>query len=144
MSETNVMEQIKKIQDAPADQDLRITRRIEIGSVIQQGDVYLHRVADGHPRGKQIGAGSVQVALGVGNGARHVAEGDVDVFAGQQLPPNVRAPMDVQPQEITGPVVVATKTWHLTHPEHPHHRLPAGVYQVTYQYDPHTMRRVVD
>jgi len=132
MSETNVMEQIKKIQDAPADQDLRITRRIEIGSVIQQGDVYLHRVADG------------QVALGVGNGARHVAEGDVDVFAGQQLPPNVRAPMDVQPQEITGPVVVATKTWHLTHPEHPHHRLPAGVYQVTYQYDPHTMRRVVD
>lgn len=144
MSEISVIDTIKTIQESPADQNLRITRRIEIGSVIQQGDVYLHRVADNHPRGKQIGKNSVQIALGTGNGARHVAEGDVEVFEGLQLPPGVSAPMGVEPQEITGPVVVASKFWHETHPEHPHHRLPAGTYQVTYQFDQHTMQRVAD
>ncbi len=139
-----LMEAIQKIEQSPADENLRITRRIEIGSVVQQGDIYLHRVADGHPRGKPIGEGAVQIALGTGNGARHMAEGEVKVFQGKKLPPDVSTPMDVDEHEITGPLVVATKPWNLTHPEHPHHRLPAGVYQTTYQYDPHTMRRVVD
>lgn len=139
-----VMDEVKKIQESPVDSRVRITRRIEIGSAVQQGDVYLHRVADDHPRGKQIGAGCVQVALGTGNGARHMAEGSVKVFAGVQLPPGVTAPMGVDPAEVTGPIVVADEMWLLTHPEHPHHRLPAGVYAVTYQWDPHTMRRVAD
>jgi hypothetical protein len=141
---TTVVEDVQKIEQAPADTDIRITRRIEIGSVIQQGDVYLHRVADTHHRGEQIGVESVQIALGTGNGARHVAEGAVKAFRGTKLPPNVVAPMDVDEAEILGPVVLADDTWHLTHPEHPHHRLPPGTYQTTYQYDPHTMRRVQD
>ena len=139
-----ILEAVKVIETAKPDVDIRIVRRIEIGHAIHQGDVYLHRVADDFPRGEQIGAGSVQIALGTGNGARHMAEGTVRVFKGVQLPEWVKAPMDVQPGEITGPVVVADDTWNLTHPEHPHHCLPAGVYQTTYQYDPQTMRRVQD
>lgn len=141
---SSVIETIKAIQEAPADENMRITRRIEIGHCVQQGDVYCFRVADDHQRGKQIGKGSVQIALGTGNGARHIAEGEVKVFTGVKLPECVTAPMHVEPGEITGPVVVATKAWHITHPEHPHHRLPAGTYQVCYQYDPRTMRRVAD
>jgi hypothetical protein len=144
MTMTTTTNAVKKIQEAVPDESLRITRRIEIGHVLQQGDVYLHRVADDHPRGEEIGVGLVQVALGTGNGARHMAEGAVRVFAGEKLPAWCKAPMDVAAEEVTGPVVVAAEVWHLTHPEHPHHRIPPGVYQVTYQYDPRTMRRVVD
>ena len=142
--EATVETAVKSIETAKHDPNLRITRRIEIGSVIQQGDLYLHRVADAHPRGKQIGKGSVQIALGTGNGARHVADGAVEVFEGRALPPGVTPPMDVDQSEIMGPLVVASETWLLTHPEHPHHRLPAGCYQTTYQLDPQTMLRVQD
>lgn len=138
------LQAVEKIKLAPADENLRITRRIEIGHAIQQGDVYLHRVEPAHPKGKQIGQGLVQIALGTGNGARHMAEGEILAFEGKQLPEWVKAPMDVPGQEIMGLVIVAEETWKLTHPEHPHHRLPAGTYQTTYQYDPKTMRRVVD
>lgn len=141
---SQLLEKIKEIGDAQADTELRITRRIEIGHAIQQGDLYVFRVSDNHPRGKQIGKGCVQVAMGTGNGARHVAEGSISAFVGKKLPDDVKPPMDVEAEEILGPVVFASEPWFLTHPEHPHHRLPAGTYQVTYQFDPHTMRRVVD
>jgi len=144
MDTLDLNDAIKLVEDSVADTEIRVTRRIEIGSAIQQGDVYLHRVSDDHPHGKQIGKGSVQIALGTGNGARHMAEGDVMVFSGKKLPDGVKAPMNVEPNEICGPVINASKAWNLTHPEHPHHSLPAGVYQVTYQYDPKTMRRVID
>jgi hypothetical protein len=139
-----LLEAIKSINDAPADENLRITRRIEIGHAVQQGDLYVHRVTDDHVRGQPIGADRVQVALGTGNGARHCAEGPVKVYQGATLPDHVRPPMDVDGVEITGPVIVADGAWLLTHPEHPHHRLPPGTYQVTYQFDVHTMQRVVD
>ena len=135
---------VKQVETAKPEIDVRVIRRIKIGHAVQQGDVYCHRVADDFPRGEQIGADSVQIALGSGNGARHMAEGAVKVYNGVRLPDTVKAPMNVQPMEICGPVVVASDTWNLTHPEHPHHCLPAGTYQTTYQYDAQTMRRVQD
>jgi hypothetical protein len=144
MATKTIQEVVKMVEQAPADVDVRVVRRLEIGQVVQQGDVYLHFVAPDHPRGAPVGAGSVQIALGSGNGARHMATGSVKVFAGTALPPNVSAPMDVAAAEICGPVVVADEPWTLTHPEHPHHKLPAGTYQTIYQYDPQTMRRVQD
>lgn len=144
METDKALEAIKQVQQAPADENLRITRRIEIGHCIQQGDIYVHRVDDTHRRGKRIGTGMVQIALGTGNGARHVADGAVEVYEGVQLPSWVSPPMDVEAKEITGPVIVAGKSFLITHPEHPHHQLPAGCYQTTYQYDVRTMRRVVD
>ena len=143
-----VKESIEDIQGAQADSELRVTRRIEIGSVIQQGDLYIIRVADNHPHGGKIG--SRQVAVGTNIGARHVAEGEgVEVFAGVRLPDGVSVPKWAQETgimeiEMLGPVVVARESWTLTHPEHAHHALPAGVYAVTYQLDYSTRRRVVD
>lgn len=134
--------EIEKIAKAVPDTDIRICRRIEVGRAVQQGDVYLHRVADNHPRGKELG--TRQVALGTTVGARHVAEGKVAVYEGKQLPEWVTEPDWLEPGALLGPVVVGLETWPLTHPEHPHHRLPAGTYQVTYQADYATRKRVVD
>lgn len=150
MSATMTIEQkaneaVKRVQQAPADVELRVTRRIEIGHVIQQGDIYVHRVPDSHSRGELIGKGKVQIALGTGNGARHYAEGDdIEVYDGVSLPEWVTAPGGVDAKEITGPLIVASSKLLIPHPEHPHHQLPNGTYQVTYQYDPRTMKRVTD
>ena len=138
------IEAVQVIERVEADTEIRVMRRMEIGSAAQQGDLYVHRLPDDWARGKRIGKGSVQVALGTGNGARHIAEGAVEVYEGTLLPPGVSAPMKVEWREICGPVIVAREPWTLTHPEHPHHRLPEGTYGVTYQYDPKTMRRVAD
>ena len=141
---TKLKEKLEEIGSV-GDVELRVTRRIEIGSAVQQGEVYIHCVADDHPRGEPIGVGSVQIAMGAGNGARHVAEGDgLMVFRGKQMPDDVRVSEDVEPEEMLGPVIAAPNKCRITHPEHPHHQLPVGTYQVTYQYDPNTMRRVID
>lgn len=147
--ETNLTmkDAVNKVEVAPADLDKRVTRRIEIGSAAQQGDVYLHRLSDNWKRGKSLGRakrGGVQIAVGQNIGARHMAKGTLEVFEGVALPPGVQAPSDVDPREMLGPVIVADSPWSLTHPEHAHHQLPAGVYGVTYQVDMRTMRRVVD
>ncbi len=139
-----VQEAIKAVDAVKPDVEVRIVRRIEIGSAIQQGDVYLFRVSDDHAKGKQIGKGKKQIAVGSHIGARHVAKGAVTVYEGVSLPDGVKSPMNVETQEICGPVIVATDTFSLIHPEHAHHELPAGTYQVTYQLDMRTMRRVVD
>lgn len=142
--DSKVRDAVESVEKSQADETVRVTRRIEVGHCVQQGDIYVFRVPDNHPRGKRNGGDGSQLVSGTSNGARHVAAGKVDVFAGVRLPADVKPPMDVDAAEITGPVVVASESWLLTHPEHPHHRLPAGTYQVTNQFDPHTMRRVVD
>ncbi len=139
-----VRDAVKSVEKSPADESVRITRRIEVGHCVQQGDLYVFRVPDNHPRGKMLGASGTQLASGSSNGARHVAEGKVAVYAGTALPGDVSPPMDVDAAEITGPCVVAAETWNIRHPEHPGHRLPAGTYQVTHQMDPRTADRVLD
>ncbi len=112
----SVIEQVKKIEDAKSDVDVRVIRRIEIGN---------------------------EVALGTGNGSRHMASGEVRVFKGKKLPTGVKI-KDVSDETIMGPCIKADAPWALTHPEHAHHHLPKGTYKVVYQYDPRTMRRVAD
>lgn len=138
------MQELEAIQKAVPDTEVRNTRRIEIGSAIHQGDVYIHRVKDNHPRGERWG--TRQVAVGTGIGSRHCAEGDgVSVFAGKAYPEGFIQPTGLQDKAaLLGPVVEASGPWTLTHPEHAHHNLPAGTYQVTYQADLATMQRVVD
>ena len=127
---------------ATADTEERVCRRFEVGMVQHQGDVYLHMVAEDWPRGAKLG--TRQVAVGSSVGARHVAEGaGVEVYEGRQLPDYFEIG-DVPEEAYRGPVVVAPTGFVLTHPEHAHHRLPAGVYQVSYQVDPLEQRRVAD
>jgi hypothetical protein len=141
---TTVETAVKKVRDSKPDAKVREYETLDIGKAVRQGDVYVHRVADEHPHGKRIGAKLVQIALGSSNGARHEAKGAVKVYAGTTLPEYVTAPQDVQASEITGPLIVADKPWSVVHPEHPHFKLPKGTYQVTYQRDPKTMKRVQD
>lgn len=127
-----------------AQQDVRVCRSVQVGKCpAHQGDVYLHRVAADHPRGAKLG--TRQVAVGTTVGSRHVVEGDgVEVYAGVKLPGAVKPWPDVPESAYLGPVVVAPEGLTLTHPEHAHHRLPSGCYQVTYQVDPVAQRRVQD
>lgn len=137
------MQELKAIQEAKPDVEIRVCRRAVVRTVVHQGDVYLHRVPDDHPRGKKLG--TRQVAVGTSVGSRHVAEGKgVSVFAGQRLPSWVTEPAWCQPGAILGPVIVATEPFVLTHPEHAHHQCPAGVWQTTYQADFATQQRVAD
>lgn len=137
--------QIETITTHPADTEQRIARRVDVGRVAaHQGDIYVHRVADDHPRGAAWG--SRQVAVGQNKGARHIAEGAVEVFAGDPACAASMMPSFDADQRAAclGPVVVAKDKWTLTHPEHAHHVLPAGTYQVTYQWDEVRMGRVAD
>lgn len=121
---------------------------MRIGDRVRQGDVYLIRVPNEHPKGKAWG--SRQVAVGNTIGSRHIAVGDVEVFAGN---PNAIAKLfpgfnSEQLQACCGPVVVAKSTWALEHPEHPHHEMAqdcdVATYQVTYQWDSRAMQAVRD
>lgn len=141
-AETKIEDAVKAVADCKPDVELRVTRRIEIGTVLHQGDVYLHKVAYNHARGEKLG--TRQVAVGTTVGSRHIVEGAVEVFEGKELPPGVKAPGWCRESDLLGPVVVATETFTLTHPEHAHHQCPAGTYQVTYQADFSTQGRVQD
>lgn len=135
--------EVEKVASAPPDAEVRVCRRIKVGHAVQQGDVYLHRVEDAHPRGAELG--TRQVAVGTTVGSRHVAAGEgVEVFAGVELPSWVTPREEFGASAYLGPVVVARGPWMLTHPEHAHHALPSGTYQVTYQIDERTRRRVED
>lgn len=138
--------EVEKIAKAKPDPELRVCRRAVVGkTVVQQGDCYFHRVADDHPRGAQIGSGKVQVAVGQGEGSHHVAEGAVKVYAGVALPPGFKTPGWLEDGQMLGPLVVAeTEAFKITHPVHPHHQLPEGCWQTTYQADYTTRQRVVD
>lgn len=140
MTET---EQLRSVLQHKPDTATRILRHCAIGRVpAHQGDVYLTRVPDDHPRGAPWG--SRQVAVGQAVGQRHVAVGDVEVFAGVDVATVLPLFDERRRQACMGPVVVARGTWTLEHPEHAHHVLPAGVYQVTYQWDVARMGRVLD
>lgn len=142
-NKTTADHEIRKVLEHKADPDIRVTRSIQIGHAIHQGDVYVHAVSADHPRGKALG--TRQVAVGTTIGARHVVKGDgVTVFEGKKLPSYLKVRVGFSEADYLGPVVVADGQFVLTHPEHAHHAMPAGVYQVTYQVDESTRMRVED
>lgn len=134
--------EVQRVIDHVFDPSIRETGNLEVGQVIHQGDVYLHVVPNDWPRGKQ--RGSRQVAIGTSVGSRHVVEGDVTVWEGVKLPGWVKPPEFVNAEELLGPVVVCDGPLYLTHPEHPHHKSDGKTFQVTYQADFTTQRRVAD
>jgi len=134
---------LETIVASVAKQEMRKPGPMKIGQRIHQGDVYLCLVADDHKRGPLLG--TKQIAVGTTVGSRHVVEGDVQVFAGVELPKDMKIASDVERSAYLGPVVVVgSEGTTLTHPEHAHHELCEGVYQVTYQIDMATRMRVQD
>lgn len=93
-----------------------------IGSHVRQGDIVLTMVGPSTEAGALIT--ERQLAPGNTQGSRHVAEGDVDIYA--------RAG-----DALTGPLLrVGEGKCRITHPEHRHYTLPPNTaWAVTYERD---------
>jgi hypothetical protein len=116
--------------------ELRRVPSIKHGQAVRQGDIYIHRVAREHPHGAE--AKSRQLAIGETQGSRHIAESPATVFVGTALP------KWCADGTFVGPCIVSEEPFTITHPEHAHVELPAGVYQITHQSDARTLDRVRD
>ena len=116
---------------------VRYVASMSVDEWVRQGDVYVIRVPDGHPRKEPLG--TRQVALGVGHGSRHVAEGQmVQVFKA------IEAKNGEGPIILDHCIVESPERWALTHPQHAHFDLPAGSFLIRHQLDAATRRRVED
>lgn len=139
MTASEAFREIEREASQKVNQEIRFIDKIEVGKVVRQGDLYVHRVETEHPKGKELPIR--QLVPGSSNGSRHVAEGAATVFEGKALPgwmPAARA--DV----VMGPVVSSDDRFTVSHPEHAHVSLPPGCYQVTYQLDAQSLQRVQD
>ena len=116
--------------------EVRRVARMEVGQVARQGDIYLHRVAKDHAKGRRIE--ERQLARGVTTGSRHVADAPAKIYEGTTRPAWCRD------GTLLGPVVESSRRVVVTHPEHAWLDLPAGCYQVTYQRDERTGAAVRD
>lgn len=137
METMTAVEALQKIEECAesACQDVRDIKRMAIGAVVRQGDIYIHRVADNHAHGKS--AKHNQLAEGSTMNSRHMAESPAKVFDGTTAPKDCTT-------ILLGPCVVSDKPFTVSHPEHAHINLPAGIYQVTHQMDARTLGRVRD
>jgi len=133
----DAIEVLRKIEGAAqsASKETRECEGIRVGQVVRQGDIYLHRVADDHPRGNPVGP---KLAMGDLMNARHIAEAPAECFEGTTLPAYCAA------GTFLGPVIVSPGVFVVSHPEHAAYRLGAGTYQVTHQADARTLERVRD
>lgn len=144
-TETKEVEALEKITAASGlpEKTVRDCRALQLGQAAQQGDVYIHRVGDEHPRGAK--RSTAQVADGESIGARHIMTGDFETFNGVQLPSYAKLHPDVDEGEYLGPVVeVGAGGARLTHPEHADYLLGPGCFQVSYQVDVEGRARVAD
>jgi len=134
----DIVELYSKLEQEAADKavaEVRNISKIEVGQVVRQGDIYIHRVENDHPHGKM--AENHQLAEGNTQGSRHVADENAQVFVGTKAPQWAE-------RAFLGPLVKSTVAFKIVHPEHAHVNLPAGTYQITHQMDARTLERVRD
>jgi hypothetical protein len=122
--------------DEAAINSARVVHKMGVGQTVRQGDIYLHRVKDGHAHGRKLK--SRQLALGNTMGSRHMAGAPATVYDGTTLPEWCDR------RTFMGPLIMSVERFTVTHPEHAHVELPPGCYQVTHQMDARTMERVRD
>lgn len=128
--------EIARLAKTNAQPEMRRIKKMDIGQVVRQGDIYIHAVSSYHSCGRKLK--SRQLAVGQTRGARHVAEPPSTCYAGTTLPDYCDA------RTFLGPFIKSNKRFSITHPEHAHVSLPAGTYQVTHQMDARTLQRVQD
>ena len=109
----------KVIETAPVKPEIRDIKKIEVGQWAHQGDIAILKI-EKMPTGKETK--DRQLAPGATKGSRHCLAD----FVGVVVVPS-------EADELTGPAIEAEKSFLVTHPEHAHYRLPAGLYQVIYQ-----------
>lgn len=120
--------------------ELRHIAIIAIGEHVRQGDLYIVRIeacSDWKPsKNKQLAPGETQ-------GSRHMLDGPAVMLEnpnGAQVRTNRRTGAFSCP----GPQIQARGRFTVTHPEHADFSLPAGSYQVYFQVDGQSQRRVLD
>ncbi len=142
----SILEQV--IESAKSNSpEARFISIISIDSAVRQGDIYVHRVSDDFARGDVLN--TLQLVEGTSKGSRHcVSANDADgvtVFSGQRLPYYVMQNQnETVKKAFMGPLIKSTNRFTIEHPEHAHICLPAGTYQVSFQVDARTMKRVLD
>lgn len=145
-------EKIERLAKENAIPEIRDGRGMQIGQGGRQGDIYVYRVPEDWPRGKQLE--TKQLAIGNTQGSRHIAAGHVDTFEGVKAPEFIKA-VTVDGQRVPmplGPCIVVKKEKAtrkkgkstVSHPEHAHFLLDPGTYQVVHQIDARTLERVKD
>lgn len=143
-----VKETIEKIQEQAKinaardkEQKVKTVPLMKVGEVIRQGDIYIHKVADNHPVGEQLDRR--QLADGHSIGQRHMLLGEFKIYEGVELPSWV----DKSTNQRLGYAFDVTGECRNSHPEHDHYLFledRKGRYQVTYQLDMQTLRKVSD
>lgn len=137
MTTANILEVMEKINQTAQNniQDERFIKKIAIGKVVRQGDIYIHCVGFEHKSGDLLK--SNQLAQGTSKGSRHVAESPAQCYNGTTLPSYCN-------NAFLGPLIKSGQRFIISHPEHAHISLPAGCYQITHQMDARTLERVRD
>lgn len=96
------------------------------GEVIRQGDIYVQKL-EKLPANLGEVSQDAQLAIGQTQGSRHIIS---------PMPKGltIYAPAKGA-NPLMGPVVDSPVGFTITHPEHGHFKLEAGLYQITYQRD---------
>ena len=106
----------------------------------RQGDIYVLRVSEKHPVGEVIQRN--QIADGVSIGARHILNGNFEVYEGVKPHPKVN---DLHAKAGLGYCIDVEPTTVLTHPEHDNYVFKTrGRFQVHHQIDLRTLKRAAD
>lgn len=128
MTTKTMAECLKELRESPAleSMDAAKTERIgspSLGDVVRQGDLYLTCI-EALPSGKATK--ERQLVPGTTQGAKHVAQGDVEIVKDVQF--------QSMPNVLVGPAFKCNSDVTVTHVEHGDKILPAGtVWQCTYQ-----------
>lgn len=130
--------QVAEATESTELQDTRFLDTIEVGEFARQGDLYIERIKT-MPKGCKLTTDK-QLAPGTTQGSRHVVEGAEVMRHPQQGQIERRGAKHY----CYGPVIEAKDYATVTHPEHAHISIPAGIYQISYQVDTQQMRRVAD
>lgn len=144
----NVIDAMNEIKEVAVKNNNRITEHktrqvsLEVGELYRQGDIYVFRVKDDHPVGKEVHRH--QLADGVSLGARHMLVGDFKMYEGSQYPLKI-GELHKKANCLGYAFDVLTAGAINTHPEHDNFKImKVGRYQVTHQLDLMTLKRVAD
>ena len=122
--------------------ELRVVKvpELKTGECYRQGDLYVFKVDDNHPIGKELNRR--QLADGQSIGQRHVLLGEFKVYEGVKAPNGING---LHAKAGLGYAFDVLGECTNAHPEHSHFQFQqCGRYQVMHQMDLQTLRRVAD
>ena len=139
MSVINAFNKIKNFAESLIG-DARVVDECPVGYFVRQGDVYATRISEFDRESYKL-SNDIQLAPGTSKGARHTVHDSVKVYRSSQTG-------DFEENElgltVFGPIIESSDRFSIMHIEHDDISLPPGIYQISYQVDPVTLRRIID